>query len=188
MSFPEMDNFDPSSIYIPDPLGVREHKLGDDWRAVYTRQGEIPDGVKVDHAIILLFMNGRGYVFRESESDTWGTIEDAPNDGEDVEAFVTRVTAEHAGATLRLQEISGFLDCKATSHNPNYPVGSRVARPLIIAAASEMEDQRPGGKYMRRRLPANEYIAIIRKKYPELQGYMGDAINRYLILNARGEA
>ncbi len=185
MSFPE--NFDPSSIYIPDPPGVREHNLGDLWRGVWVAQGEIPEGLPLNHAFILLFMAGKGYVVRESEAETWGTLETDAEAGESVEAMVTRAISEQTGATLKTHIVTGYLDCKATSHNPDYAVGSRVARPMVVAVASEIADQRPGSKFMRRRLPANEYIATLRKKYPEFQGYFGDATNRYLIMHARGE-
>ena len=83
--------------------------------------------------------------------------------------------------------MTGYLDCKATSHNPDYKVGSRVIRPMVVAIASEIQDQRTGARYKRRRLPANEYVAVIRKKYPEFQAYFGDAINQYLIMHANGE-
>lgn len=183
-----MNNFDPSSFYVPPPPGVREHNLGDLWRGVWVAGSDIPEGLPLDHTYILLFMAGRGYVVRESESETWGTIEMKPNEGEKLDDFVKRVLSEEFGATLKTHIVTGYLDCKATSHNPDYPAGTRTLRPMVIASASEMADQRPNAKYARRRLPANEYIAMMRQKYPELQAYFGDAINQYLILNARGEA
>ena len=71
---------------MPPPPGVREHNLGDLWRGVWHGNSDIP-GVKLDQTYILLFMAGRGYVVRESESDTWGTIEATPARGRVARGF-----------------------------------------------------------------------------------------------------
>jgi hypothetical protein len=133
-------------------------------------------------------MDGRGYVVRESENEVWSTLEASPNEGEKFDPFIKRTLTEQAGATLKRLAVTGYLDCKATSHNPGAPAGTRVVQPLVIAIASAVKDQRPGAKYMRRRLPANEYVELIRKRYHEYGAYFGDAISTNLIRHARGEA
>ncbi len=187
MSFPDVPNFDPGNYFIPDPPGVYEHNLGDLWRGVWQPANQLPEGVPVNHAYVLLYMDGRGYVVRTSEGDTWATPEGAPKADEAFDAFLARLLEEQAGASLKKYVVTGYLDCKATSHNPDFPAGTHSVRPLAIAIASAVKDQRPGSAYMRRRLPANEHIIAIRKRYPEFAKYMGDAISTYLIMHAKGE-
>ncbi len=185
--FPGSPSFDPSSFYIPEPAGVYEHNLGDEWRGIWMDTEEVPEGILLSGCYLFLFMDGKGYVTRSSEDVTWGTPTGVPAEGESFQQLVARMAKEQAGITLKKTIVHGMLGCKATSHNAKYPAGSISLQPFVIGIASKVDDIAASSGSMRRRLPANEYIAAMRKRYPEWERYVGDLVSRYLILEAKGE-
>lgn len=179
-------SFDPSAFYIPEPLGVYEHNLGDEWRGIWMATDEVPENILITGCYLFLFSEGKGYVTRPDEHATWGTPEGTPKDGESFRQFIDRLAMDQAGITLKKVVVHGMLGCKATSHNPKYPAGSISLRPFVIGIAGKIGDMPPGNGF-RRRLPANEYIAQMRKSYPEWERYVGDLMTKYMVLQAKGE-
>jgi hypothetical protein len=175
------------AAYKPLWPGVREHNLGDQWRAKFIDADEVPADAPVDYAYALLYGDGRGYVVRTTGSEAWGTVEGAVNAGETFDAGVKRLCLEQAGATIKKVVVTGFLECKATSHNPNYPVGSIVVRPFTVALASKVDDLPDASPYQRRRLPTNEHMVAIRRHYPDFEKYLGQAGDTYFVMAAKGE-
>lgn len=180
-------NYDPSSFYIPEPAGVYEHNLGHEWRGIWMDTHEVPENILISGCFLFLFKDGKGYVVRHDESEVWGTPEDVPQDGESFDDFITRMARDQAGITLKTVIVKGMLGCRATSHNTKYPAGSISLRPFVLGIAKDVKDIPEGSSSMRRRLPANEYIAQMRRRYPEWERYIGDLVSDYLIRNAKGE-
>ncbi|MGE5595816.1 MAG: hypothetical protein ACM3S1_07255 [Hyphomicrobiales bacterium] len=179
---------DLASIYIPKPLAVLELNLSDEWRARFTEADELPENAPLAYGYATLFMGDKGYVTRPESEDAWGVIEGPFNDGETPEQWLERTLWNQAGARAAHTELIGFLDCKATSHNTQFPAGTVVVRPIYLAVAKSVEDVPEGSPYVRRRLPLNETSKAIRTRYPELERYLAKALNRYMVLRARGEA
>ncbi|MGI8925075.1 MAG: hypothetical protein ACR2HN_00335 [Tepidiformaceae bacterium] len=138
-------------------------------------------------AFAALYMDDKGYALRRRGEERWGIIEGAPEPGEKPLAFVRRVAREWAGAVPGKVVAIGYLDCRATTHNPNYPADSEGVIPLYIVAAKQVRDVPAASPYERRRLPMNEYLTALRNRYPELIEEMGKVVERYVIMRARGE-
>lgn len=184
MTFPDMSGVAP--MYIPKPPGVREMKLGDEWRARWYEE-ELPPGAPVAYLYASVYMADKGYLTRPGGETAWGVIE-GPIGDQDVEGFLHAAARERMGATLSGIHLIGFLECRATSHNPEYKAGEVTVRPVYLTVASDIEDLPAESTYERRRLPQNEYIALLRQRYPEIIGYMEMAANKYGVMRAKGEA
>ncbi len=182
MGFP-----DPSSFYVPPPGGVHELNFGDEWRARWADADTLPAGAYVDYAYVMVCEGDRGYLTRQVGSESWGTVEGRPEPGEKPLAFVKRAAREQAGAVAAKLVLIGYLDCRATSHNPEHEAGTVRLRPLFVLAARTVRDLAKGSGYERRRLPLNQQIAALRTRYPELEDYFNKAANAYALLRGRGE-
>ena len=187
MAFPGMDTGG-VTIYFPPPPGAMELNFGDEWRARYVSGEELPKGIPATYGYALLVLDEKGYVVRSrGEDGPWGTIEGDFLAGEKGPAWAKRVAKEQANATPARSELVGYLECRATSHNPDFPVGATTVRPIYLIIAKQVKDLGPSAAYERRRLPLNEYTMAIRTRYPELHNYMVPAVDVYLTLRARGE-
>ncbi|HEX6032528.1 MAG TPA: NUDIX domain-containing protein [Tepidiformaceae bacterium] len=164
-----------------------ELNIGDEWRAMWEDVEPMPLDVPVGYVYGVLVMDDKGFVIREKGSEKWGTLEGAPAKGEKPDAALKRFAKEYANATAARVELIGYLDCKATSHNPDHPAGTRSVRPMYLFSAKQVKDLGRAAGYERRRLPMNEYMMALRQRYPEIDEYMGRAVERYLVLRARGE-
>jgi ADP-ribose pyrophosphatase YjhB (NUDIX family) len=176
--------------YAPKaPPGVVELNIGDQWRAKWVDADELPGDAPVFYAYALVARGEKGYVTRRTgENGPWGTVEGSLDEGEGAEDFVRRAAMAMIGATVSHIELVGFLECKATSHNRDFPVGSITVRPLYVAVASSVDDIPEDSGYERRRLPLNQHHKALRERYPEIDEYIGKAAQRYAVLHARGEA
>jgi hypothetical protein len=175
------------AAYEPRWLGVKELNLGDAWRARWVGETTLPDNAPVFYAYAVVIFQGRGYVSRARGAAPWDTLEGRLEEGEKAEDFLKRVSRASFGADPGRTELLGFLECKATSHNREFPPGSVTVRPLYLLVARKMADGPRDSGFERRRLPMNEYIAAIRARYPELETHLGAAIERYLVLQSKGE-
>lgn len=186
MGMPGMGDMGP--IYIPKPIGALELNIGDEWRGRFTDADELPENAPVVYAYAVLFMGDKGYVTRPGDAKTWGVIEGPVAEGETPDAWLTRSAMAQAGATLARTDLIGFLDCKATSHNRDYPAGAITVRPIYLAVAETIDDVPDESGYVRRRMPFNEHSKAIRARYPEIEPYITKALDRYMVLRAKGEA
>ncbi len=183
MGFPDI-----GSIYIPPPLAVVELNLEDRWRARWVDGQSLPKDVSVLYAYSLVVMGDRGYVTRRPGDTAWDTVEGAPNEGEKPEAFIKRAAKARTGAVVGKIELVGFFECKATSHNTDYPRDTVTLRPVYVAVAKQVKDVPDRQAFERRRLPLNEFMAAIRLRYPQLEPYFVKAMERFAVMRARGEA
>jgi ADP-ribose pyrophosphatase YjhB (NUDIX family) len=183
MGFPDVGN-----IYIPPPLGVVELNLADQWRARWIDEQVLPKGWPVIYAYSLVFMGDKGYVTRRSGDTVWDTVEGELAAGEKPKAFIKRAARERTGAIVGTIELIGFFECKATSHNTEYPKDAVTLRPLYVAVARQVKDIPVGSAHERRRLPLNEFMAAIRSRYPQLEPYFAKAMERFAIMRAKGQA
>ena len=180
MGFP-----DPSSIYIPPPLGVIELNLGDQWRALWVDSDTLPAGIPVDYAYALVCMGDNGYLTREAGSELWGTVEGRPGPGEKPLACVKRAAREQTGAVAAAVELIGYLECRATSHNPEHEAGTTRLRAFYLFVAKQVKDLGRDAAYERRRLPLNQQMVAIRKRYPEFEDHFSKAASAYALRQAR---
>ena len=178
---------DIAAMYRPRPLAVKELNLSDDWRARWIDEQELPENAPVNYAYAVVMMGDKGYVTRGRGTSEWGTVEGTVK-GEAPEAFVKRAVKEQLGATVRSLELLGFLECRATSHNEEFPAGFTTVRTMYMVVAKSIDDLPAGSAYEKRRLPMNEYLMALRGRYPELADYFGQAGQRYAIMRAKGEA
>ena len=91
-------------------------------------------------------------------------------------------------ATAGVPHLLGYYECRATSHNPDFPVGTTTVRPIYLFAATKLKDIGRESGFERRRLPLNEFAKALRTGYPELNESITIAVDRYLVLQSRGEA
>lgn len=175
------------NIYIPNAIGVRELNLDNDWRGRWVNMDELPEHAPVDYAYAAVLMGDKGYVTRPRGQAVWGTVEGATG-SEAVQAFLKRALKEQMGATIARTEMLGFLECRATQHNPDVPKDTIRVRPVFLVVAKKVDDIGAESPYERRRLPMNEYLKAVRNRYPELAEQFGDAGQRYAVLRAKGEA
>lgn len=183
MGMPGMGNF-----YIPKPIGALELNIGDEWRGRFTEADELPENAPVVYAYAVLFMGDKGYVTRPASVANWGVIEGPFTEGESPDEWLARNAKAQAGATLARTDLIGFLDCKATSHNPDYAAGAITVRSIYLAVAATIDDVPDESGYVRRRMPFNEHSKAVRARYPELEPYITKALDRYMVLRAKGEA
>lgn len=183
-----MPDFSSVNIYIPDPIGALELNISDEWRGRFTKADTLPENAPLAYGYAVPFMGDKGYVTRDSDAATWGVIEGPFEEGETPEAWLARTAMAQVGATVGRAELMGFLDCKATSHNKQYEPGAITVRPIYLLVAKEIEDVPEESGYARRRLPLNKHAEAIRQRYPELSRYMSHALDRYMVLRAKGEA
>ncbi|MBI2766783.1 MAG: hypothetical protein HYX53_12860 [Chloroflexi bacterium] len=174
-------------VYQPDWIGVVELNIGDAWRARWTDAAELPANAPIFYAYALTFMGDKGYTTRPEGAPTWGIVEGPLANGEKPGAFVKRAAKEQVGATIARTELIGYLDCKATKFNPDFDPGEITVRPVYIAIAKKVDNLPEGSTYQRRRMPLNEFTVAVRKRYPEIVVYLEKAIDRYMVLRAKGE-
>jgi ADP-ribose pyrophosphatase YjhB (NUDIX family) len=174
------------ATYVPRWAGVYELNIGDEWRAVWEAADELPESAPVFLGRVVVFKDDRGYATRPADSnDAWGIVEGYLDPGETVEQFVERATLEQTGATLAESHLVGFLECKSTSHNPNFQAGDVTVQPLYVGVAKSIADIPDGSPYERRRLPINEFMRAIRARNREIERYLNDAGQRYAVLRAK---
>ncbi len=177
----------PGFAYEPRWPGVVELNLEAQWRARWVDEQVLPVNAPVAYVYALVFIGDRAYVSRRAGDESWATVEGPVPPGEKVEPVVKRLAAEQTGAVASKLLLAGFLECRATSHNPDYPAGAITVRPVYGVVARQVKDLGPSSPYERRRLLLNEHMEAIRKRYPELREYLGKASERYMVLRARGE-
>lgn len=175
--------------YVPRaPAGVVELNIGDQWRAKWVDADELPKDAPVIFAYALVYRGDKGYMTRPRGSDeTWRSVEGQLEPGETAEDFVRRASHEMTGATIDHVELVGFLECKATSFNKDFPVGSVTVRPLYVAVASEIDDVPEDSGFERRRMRLNEHSKALRARYPEIDEYIVKAMHRYSVLQVSGK-
>jgi hypothetical protein len=175
------------NIYIADPYAVKELNLGNQWRAVWVEGGPLPADVAIIYGYAVVISEDKGYVTRLGGEERWGAVEGPVAGKETPAAFVKRAVLEQAGAAAGKAELVGYFDCKATSHNTDFPAGTRTVRPIYLFVATKMQDVGRGSAFERRRMPLNEFTKALRDHYPELQMTMTRAVDRYLVMQAKGE-
>lgn len=173
--------------YEPRWPGVLEIKFGDDWRAKYIAENEIPENAPVTYGYALVVMDEKGYVTRAKGSEgAWLTVEGPVAPGETAEAWATRAANEQTGAVAATVFVNGFLECKATSHNPQYEAGTVTVRPFLVVIAKQMDDVPDDSGHERRRMPLNEYATTVRRQYAAFDQHVTAAIDRYVVMARTG--
>lgn len=168
--------------------GIVETNLGDLWRARWIPEEEFPTGAPVIFAWANLFAGDRGYVLRKKGETVWGTLDGDVSADEGPVAFLKRAARERAGITIGTLQPVGYLLCRATRHNPAYELGAPAIMAMYAAVAEDVGDVPDDSEYERRRLPLNEYGAALRLRYPEVEPYLVNATQRYMVMRAKGEA
>lgn len=163
-----------------------ELNLGDAWRGRWIKDEALPADVPVNYAYGVVYAGDKGYVCRPEGASAWGTVECEPG-GADVEKALKKAAKEQTGAAIDKAVLAGFLFCKATSLNPDFEAGVPTTRPIYVLSAKKVDDIPEGSPYQRRRLPINEHIKALRARYPEIDDYLSEAAEKYLVLKARGE-
>ncbi len=184
MGIPGMNSTD-NFNFEPKWVGVRELNIGDAWRAMWVDGEPIPAGAPILHGYVVVVSDGKGYVTRRTGQSTWGTAEGAAQAGEAPEAFAKRLARQQTGASTGTLELIGYFECKATSHNPDFPAGTATVRPVYLFVATKMQEIGKESGFERRRLPINEYVRALRAGYPELQDSLTDAVDRYMVQHPR---
>jgi hypothetical protein len=174
--------------YIPPPLGVKELNLNDAWRAVWYERDELPPDVPSLYGYAVVVSDGKGYAVREAGSDAWGTVEGAIQFDEKPADWLKSAAAAQAGAEGLKPALMGYYECRATSLNPDFPKGATALRPIYLVVARKLRDLGKDSPFERRRLPMNEFAGVLRGRYPELRASITRAVDRYAVLQARGEA
>jgi ADP-ribose pyrophosphatase YjhB (NUDIX family) len=177
--------------YKPRWVGTLELNIEDRWRATWVDEQELPEHAPVFYLYALVFKGDKGYVSRpEGSSESWRTVEGELEPGETVDEAVARMALQQVGATVKRTSLVGFLECKATTHktDPRFKPGDVTVRPLYVVVAKSVEEIPEGAGFERRRLPLNEYMVAIRKRYPELDQDMARGAQMYAVMQARGEA
>lgn len=177
----------PPNIYFPPAVGQKELNLSDDWRGLWVGEPELPAGIPVLYAYGMVLMGDKGYVTRRAGDSVWATVEGETN-GVAPEKFVKAAAKEQVAATVRSMEMLGYFECRATSHNADFPAGAVTIRPFYLIVAKQVGDLAKDSAFEKRRLPANEYMMALRQRYPELAEQLSIAGQRYAVLRAKGEA
>ena len=180
---PGMENM---NFYVPDWAGVKELNIGNAWRAVWVGKAELPPEAPLLLGYAVVICEDKGYVARPAGEVRWGAVEGAFRAGEKPEAFLKRACLEQAGVQVGKPFLMGYYECKATSHNPDFPVGYAGVRPIYLYVATKMKDIGKASGYERRRLPLNEFAVALRAGYPELHESITGAVDRYFVLRAKG--
>lgn len=183
MAYPDVPNI---SVYIPPPPGERELNLGDQWRGRWQDADELPENAPVVYVYAIVCAGDKGYVTRRKGETVWSALEGA-TEGLSSREFLKQAARDQIGATIDQVRLVGYLECHATSHNPDYAPGFMTVRPLYVVTAKKVSDIPEGSAYERRRLPMNEFGRAMRGRYREMDEYMEKALDRYMILHARGE-
>lgn len=174
--------------YRPKYAGIKELNIGDAWRATWVAGEEVPPEAPILHGYVVVMSDDKGYVTRRVGQPNWGVAEGAVIADERAEAFAARAAREQAGAAAGKAYPMGYFECRATSHNPDFPVGTTTARPIYLFVASKMKDLGKDANFERRRLPLNEFAAALRKSYPELNESIMRAVDEYFVLKAKSGA
>ena len=172
------------AAYEPRWVGVKELNLADLWRAKWVDEQELPENAPVHYVYALLLLGDKGYAVREAGANRWGMIEGLVGE-RSVDEFLEQELKARAGATIGQAEMVGFLECKATRLNPDFPAGHLTVRPLYVVAAKTVADTPPNSGYERRRFPQNEYAVAMRARYPEIIDYLSQAFGRYAVMQAQ---
>lgn len=183
MAFP---GFDPGS-YVPKWIGEHELNIGDAWRARWNDASELPENAPIFFGYAVVAAGDKGYVTRRKGAEHFGIAEGERNQGEKPLAFAKRIAAEQTGVTSPRVELIGYLDCKATSHNPDFEAGAITVRPVYLVSGKSVKDLGPSSPFERRRMPLNEWAKAVRDRYPDLIRYLQKAVDRHTILHLRGE-
>jgi len=175
--------------YKPRWVGTLELNIGDQWRATWVDEQELPEHAPVFYLYALVFKGDKAYVTRpEGSNEAWRTVEGELEPGETVDEALARMAMQQVGATAKRTSLVGFLECKATTHNGAFEPGIVTVRPLYVIVASSIEEIPEGSGFERRRLPLNEYMVAIRRRYPELDQDLARGAQMYAVMQARGEA
>ncbi len=166
--------------------GVTELRIGNDWLARWENAAELPPGAPVIGVYVAVYLGDKGYVFRPRGEEVWGTLNGCP-EGDAKPLPYVKSLAKAGGITPGKVVLVGYFDCKATSHNKEYPAEARAILPFYAIAAKAAKDVPADSPYERRRLPINEHMAALRQRYSEFEIQFSEAADRYLILRARGE-
>jgi hypothetical protein len=161
--------------------------LGGEWKARWVDDQPLPSDIPIQWAYSVVICDDKGYVCRKKGTTLWDTTEGEPNDGEKAETFLQRIAKERVSASSGKIELVGFLDCKATSHNTKTKVGGRTTIPFFLTASGKVQNAPRDSEYERRRLPLNEFMKVLRARYPQFEEYMGLIVDRYQIMKAKGE-
>lgn len=183
MTIPNID----FTAYEPRWPGVPEINFGDRWRARFVDGEQLPPGAPVSHIYALVLMGERGYVTRPRGDAPWRTVEGATSGEETPEGALKRLAREQTGALAGKAILVGFLECKATSHNADFPAGAVTVRPIYLFSVRKIGDLPGGSPFERRRLPLNEYAPAVRSFHEEIAQYLALGLDRYLVMRARGE-
>ena len=175
-----------ASFYQPMPVAAKEVNFNDEWRARWFAQSELPESAPVAYEYVVVVMGDKGYVTRPKGATVWGSVEGARGD-ETPEACVRRSVKEQLGATAGRIDLLGFFECRATSHNPEFPKDFITVRPVYLVVAKKIDDLPRDSAFEKRRLPINEFMPALRGRYPELEAQVQAAGQRYAILRAQGE-
>jgi hypothetical protein len=183
----QVPDLDALRRYKPKYLGVRELNIGDAWRATWVKADEIPVDAPILHGYVVVVSGDKGYASRRVGAGGFGVAEGGVKAGEAPNAFAGRAASEQAGATAGKAHLLGYFECRATSHNPDFPAGTTTVRPIYLYIATKLQDLGRESNFERRRLPLNEFARTLRASYPELSESITAAIDRYLVMQARGE-
>ncbi len=106
------------------PAGVLELNISDHWRAKWVDADELPEDAPVFHAYAVVYKGDKGYVTRPAGETHWRTVEGDVQNDEDIDSFLARTVYEQMGIRIKKSELVGFLECKATTRNPKFEVGT----------------------------------------------------------------
>jgi hypothetical protein len=186
MSFPV--NLADIPNWTPAWAGVKELNISDAWRAMWVDAETLPENAPIIHGYVVVMSEGKGYATRRSGATAWGVAEGVRTAEESPEQFAKRISLEQTGASSGRLELMGYFECKASSHNPDFPVGTATVRPIYAFIAKKMKELGKESGFERRRLPLNEFARTLRASYPELNQSITKAVDRYMVLQAKGEA
>ena len=181
-----LDLMNMPNIYFAPPLGVRELKIGEDWRAIWNETTGFPEGAPVTYGYAVVACDDKGFVTRELGAELWSIVEGPIEADEKPPAFVKRAAAAQMGASGGTIDLLGFFECRATSNNAEHPVGFLTIRPIYLMAAKTMKDLGRDTGWERRRLPMNEFAKALRDRYPQFLEAMTMAVDRYMVSRAKG--
>lgn len=174
--------------YDPRWPGVKEIKFGDDWRARYIAETELPADAPLSYGYALVLMDERGYVTRPKGNESaWFTVEGPIPAGQKADAWAKEAAKVQTGAVAGKVFVQGYLECRATSHNREFEAGAITIRPFLVVVAKKMGDIPEDSPHERRRLPINEYSREVRRQYAAFDEHVLAAIDRYLVMSRKGE-
>ena len=173
--------------YTPRHNWTRELNFGNQWRGVWAKEEELPEGAPVDYAYAVVMRDDKGYVTRRIGDDPWQAVEIEMEVGDEPEAIVRDAVFQQTGAKVSASKLMGFFECKSTKLNSDFEIGTIRVRPLYMVSASEVDDVPDESGYQRRRLPRNQFGEALRKRYPEIAEHMREAVDAYVVGHLRGE-